>query len=239
MISRRVFILAAGGAPLVAADFWEKKKFPDWSEEEIRQMLGDSPWAKPLAASIRVDKPPDRGPVTWKDLGIPGSGDTPTVPGGSPVGGIGAPPKKKQVHADITIRWASALPVKQAQMIRKYGSEAQSSFEARRILEREESHYTIEVIGLPTIVAYKGANMLAYELKQSSTLTPRGKKPIAPGYVEIPPFGAYLSITFRFPRTEPIALADKEVEFISDAGMVKLKKKFDLKAMVYEGRLEL
>ncbi len=239
MIPRRTFLFGAGAAPLFAAGFWKKKKFPDWTEEEVRQMLSDSPWAKPVRVTVRVDSPPDRGPVTWKDLGIPGSGGTPTVPGGSPVGGIGAPPKKKQVHAAVTIRWASALPVKQAQMVRKYGAEAQSSFEARRFLERQESHYIIEVIGLPPILAYRGADFLADQLKRSSMLIPRGKKPILARYVEIPPFGAYLSITYRFPRTTPIVLADKEVEFFTDAGMVKLKKKFSLPSMLFEGGLAL
>ncbi len=37
-----------------------------------------------------------------------------------------------------------------------------------------------------------------------------------------------------FPRTDPIRLEDKEVEFQLEWGRVKIKSKFKLKKMVYD-----
>ncbi len=34
------------GAALVAADFWKEKDFTTWSDQEVQEMLTDSPWAK-------------------------------------------------------------------------------------------------------------------------------------------------------------------------------------------------
>ena len=42
-----------------------------------------------------------------------------------------------------------------------------------------------------------------------------------------------------FPRTDPITLADGDVEFEVKVGSLGVKKKFKLKDMVFHGRLEL
>lgn len=39
-------LLLAGTTPLSGAEFWEKKKYTQWSEKEARKMLTDSPWAR-------------------------------------------------------------------------------------------------------------------------------------------------------------------------------------------------
>ena len=48
-----------------------------------------------------------------------------------------------------------------------------------------------------------------------------------------------VDIIFVFPKTQPIAADDKEVEFILKLGQVEAKRKFNLKDMVYNGKLEL
>ena len=45
-----VWLLA--GAALVAADFWEEKDFTTWSDEEVEEMLTDSPWAKQVGIIV-------------------------------------------------------------------------------------------------------------------------------------------------------------------------------------------
>jgi hypothetical protein len=44
---------------------------------------------------------------------------------------------------------------------------------------------------------------------------------------------------FIFPRTDPITLDDKEVELDLKLGTMEAKRKFNLKDMVYNGKLEL
>ena len=46
-------------------------------------------------------------------------------------------------------------------------------------------------------------------------------------------------ILVMFPRSQTITLEDKQVEFVTMLGRQKLKRKFKLKEMVYNGKLEL
>ncbi|HUQ49197.1 MAG TPA: hypothetical protein VM056_00640 [Terriglobales bacterium] len=41
-----LFALSICGAALAADDFWEKKDFAEWSENEAKRVLEDSPWSK-------------------------------------------------------------------------------------------------------------------------------------------------------------------------------------------------
>ncbi len=228
----------------MASRFWEKKDFPDWSEEEVDKILTDSPWAKSMTVSFDLNPPSVRKPTTWQELGIPGdgrntqSGDM-TNKGGSPVGGIGVPRAAVRTEAYLTVRWSSAMPVKLAATLDKYGSKAATLPEARQEIERKDAFYVVEVFGLPSIIAYMGAQSLAYEIQQTAVLRTRRNRVIPVDSVYVPVHGAYLSITARFPRTPPITLKDKEVEFFASGGPFKFKKKFKLKPMVYKGRLEL
>jgi len=43
--------LAVGG--LLAADFWQKKKFTEWDQQEVAKMLNDSPWAKSFTVYLK------------------------------------------------------------------------------------------------------------------------------------------------------------------------------------------
>ena len=54
-------------AALVAADFWEEKDFTTWSDEEVREMLTDSPWAKSVRITVsRGATECANVTITWK-----------------------------------------------------------------------------------------------------------------------------------------------------------------------------
>ena len=44
---------------------------------------------------------------------------------------------------------------------------------------------------------------------------------------------------FRFPKTDPISLDDKEVEFTTKIGTMTIRRKFKLSDMKVRGQLEL
>jgi hypothetical protein len=48
-----------------------------------------------------------------------------------------------------------------------------------------------------------------------------------------------LELYMVFPKTDPIALEDKEVEFVAKVGENTIKQKFRLKDMVFNNKLEL
>ncbi|MCL5743645.1 MAG: alpha/beta hydrolase, partial [Acidobacteria bacterium] len=75
--------------------------------------------------------------------------------------------------------------------------------------------------------------------KSGTTLVRKGKAALVPQEVTVHRVQNGLSIVYQFPRTDPITLEDKEVEFISRVGPVEFKRKFKLKEMVYGGKLAL
>jgi hypothetical protein len=77
-------------------------------------------------------------------------------------------------------------------------------------------------------------------LKNATSLQRKGKDPIAPERVEIVHNSGQEGILFTFPRRPAsIAPADKDVTFVTRVGPLRIKAKFSLKDMLYQGRLEL
>ena len=180
----------------------------------------------------------------WDRIPVAGTRQTPpgTAPDygiGSPVGGIGAGKPKLPGDAPITILWASALPVKQAIAMTRFGQDGAKSDEARRVLDRSEPDYVLEIYGLPAMIAHRGTQMLQAEVKRTAHLLLKDRRVIRPGSVYAPIKAGKLVITMRFPRVEPIRVQDKWVECFADAGAFRIRKRFDLKPMLYRGRLEL
>ena len=132
----------------------------------------------------------------------------------------------------------SALPVKQALLKTKYGAEAGTA-DAKKILEQAEPQYLIAVIGLPAQFARANSERLQEQLKPATTLTVKGKDPITADKVEVLPQNNQAGVMFRFPKTDPISLDDKEVEFATKIGPMVIKRKFKLSDMKVKGKLEL
>ncbi len=260
-----VGIIALGGPK-----FWEKKDFSDWSKKEIKQMLTKSPWAR--SVTIRLGGLQTSGPQAagGGPGGLAGGGAGNTQGGEPPVGGGGSynpggaslggggrggPPPS----LSATVRWYSALPVKQALAAHRYGSEAQEDED----LKSEETHYTIGLSGSGLSgVLFSDQNIpkseteqdpwvaLTERLKSDSILKISGREPIqaveirirnAPELDVVDAGEASVSaeLLVMFPRSQTITLEDKTVEFVTRLGRQKLKKGFKLKEMVYKGELEL
>ena len=112
--------------------------------------------------------------------------------------------------------------------------------ESQQLLERPEPQYVITLMGLPVRYAR------AIESLKTETVLKRNKKPPIAltelGVQQVPATAqaaATLVVVFAFPRTDPITLEDKDVEFVTKLGEIDIKKKFNLKDMVFHGQLEL
>jgi len=237
-LARRSLLVLLTGAGSAQAAFWERKRFAEWSEEEVRRLLTDSPWAQVLNIPLKLEKPEPGGPATWKD--VPGAG--PSLPdaspggmGGSPVGGIGAPRPKLPTSAQIIVRWRSALPVRQALVRHKFGAEI-DSVPARRLLELEEPFYVIEVLGIPSLVAHRGPEYLQTELFRTAFLRTRAGRLLRAESVYVAVQGLFLGITLRFPRKDPLRREDGWVEVGGRAEAFEFLRRFDLRRMTYAGR---
>ena len=270
-MKRHVFValVVAFGVGMIALGgqkFWEKKEFPDWSKKEIRQMFTKSPWARSVTIRLGGMQPSKGSSSTGTNLGgspAGGAGNYPQgsgtgYPGGAGLGGGRGGGGGFASSLSLTVRWYSALPIKQALAAHRYGSEAQ----ADENLKREETHYTIGLSGVTGALflgdrssSKSGTESDPWQaifdrLKSESFLKTSGREAIqavevqmrsAPelDVVDAQEMGARAEILLMFPRSQTITLEDKQVEFATMLGRQKLKKKFKLKEMVYNGKLEL
>lgn len=240
--ARLLLTALPAAALLYAGTFWETSDYLSWSKAEVEQVLYDSPWAK--AGEI------DAAGGGGGGFGLPGgsSGGGVGFPGGGgrspggvhlPNGGWGVPLasgyNEYDGHdAEVTVRWNSALPVRQALVRAIDGLAPQVKDE---MLHRAPDYYIIELTSLPLAGAW-----LAEEperLRQSSRLVRKGQPTIRASRLEIIPHPGAPGALVYFPRDEEITLDDKSVQFEMTPGEVNVKAKFKLKEMVFRRKLEL
>jgi hypothetical protein len=159
--------------------------------------------------------------------------------------GSGRPNANSDAGTQVTIQWQSALPVQIAA-----AKKADPNADITNINPVDE--YVIAVIGLPVrALGGRAASIdtdqttdedeskaLEARLKQSTELLASGHEAIHPTKVALNQ-GADGRILLSFPKTDPITIGEKTVEFRLVAGRTEIRKKFNLKEMEYHGKLEL
>lgn len=250
-------MLAAG-----TTAFWTRD-FQDWTEKDAKLMLRDSPWAKQVAmpagarAVETVIEPGSNGaPPPSDSLGNPANTTTGTNmtvsanPGSagpadangrhtlsntrtaSTMGGeTGAP----EPEPALTVIWASATPVRLA--VLKIRSGSRTPAEAEIVQARQpRPNYVLAVVGLPPPEAGTDPNAPGGE----AWLKVNGRPPERANQSRYRKIGDSDVYFFNFPKaTFPLSAADGQVEFQMRMGSIHLKKKFDLAAMQFNGKLAL
>jgi hypothetical protein len=241
---RIVFLCLAGllvaGAAL-SEDFWVKKEYMQWTDEELKKLMTNSPWAK----DVTISAPPAAvgGGVPQRAAGQANGTDVESTGGGGGRGrgrGGGAANNDGGGPADVLITlnlsWRSALPMRKATVRSRLGEAAAVPPEAQQLITKDQEDYVIVVTGMPTRMARTVQNP---ELLKQSSLKIGKKAPIAPKGFDFQARTQSVDIIFVFPKTAPIVADDKEVEVVLKLGQVEVKKKFNLKDMIYDGKLEL
>jgi hypothetical protein len=254
-----VSLIVAGGLyTLLAADFWQTKKYTDWSEKEVLKILSDSPWA----AKASIPRPPMGAPggkggggggkgggmaFLPQDEGGGSSGGSGGGGGGGGGGkggggGMGGGGMSFSNEVELTVRWITALPIKQANVIRQYGKEAGTSPDAAKRLAREEQYYIAQIEGYP-------GRLTPEAVTAAAQLVVKGVPPVAPVQVEVSPGAASgrgappSNIFMVFPKAQTgghiLKIEDDEVEVVVNMPGLKMKRKFKLKDMVFNGKLEI
>ncbi len=248
---RRIFLfLAAFVGVAFAADFWIAKPYTEWSGKEAAKLLSNSPWARAVAVGARsVDGDSGVRP------GVAGSkipvANTPDG-GVGPMDAVGALPDGTRRPGDPTqaglgsdaahavVRWQSALPVKQALLVRKGHRDLTSPEDAKRVLEVPETHYVLAVSGLRMALPLGGAQRAMQEqIRISASLSIKGRDPILAERVEFAGRGNGVEIFVLFPRAQAISAEDREVEFRATTPAGAAQAKFRLKDMLVAGKLAL
>lgn len=244
---------------LLAASAWEKD-FSQWTSDDAKRILRDSPWSKQAVlrgqaapnapgadsggapASIPPSSGPSRAPATASQ-GQPGgmgpSGGGSAAPGGGP--GMGEPGGGGTAEAPqrtVLIQWLSATPVRLAELKQKAGNGQPSQADIQQATQPATS-YEVAVIGVPGSPQPNEDKQLA----GAATLNRKGKPPIQASDVKEQPLtgGQGRVLIFSFPKTDPISATDKSVEFRLARGPLpeEIRKDFKLKDMQYNGKVDL
>ena len=133
----------------------------------------------------------------------------------------------------VVISWRSALPMKQALARMQLGLNGAVTPQVRALLDQKEAGYVVSVDGLPARLAGSTANIRA-----DTSIKVGDKTRVGPDEALAQPSGNNLILGFVFPRA-PIASEDKTVEFVTRVGAFEIKGVFNLKDMVFHGRLEM
>jgi hypothetical protein len=236
----RRWLLAA--AMPVMARRWDRASFPDWSLEHVDKLLTNSPWAKSVTVPFRFSLPPRATkPSSFWQIGERGSLGLPpgwgkTAPSSSP---RSQAPVEAPAHTEayLTIRWASALPVRQAMAIQQFGKHGLDDARAQALLRDTPAEHVIEIAGFPTTMMTQGARRMEAELLASTEILFQGRKPVRPISVSVPEHGMHLMATLRFSRLSEIGEAGL-LQVSGRTGPIEFSQKFPVREMLYSGRIE-
>ena len=207
------FVLAGDAIAFAkTTDFWNKRQPDDWTEDEIQQLITDSPWAKPVLAENRAYSP-------QSPLG--GDGRQGRISGDS----------RRNTNPDATaakfpgyVRWLSAKPLIIAMKL--------------KLPPDFEGHYVIGVSGMPVISGHsQGDSGDSFDaLKEVTQLEVRGQQPAQPGIIQQDPSDTSTVLIGFLHQFLDLSTA-KVAEFKTTNGPFEIKAKFDLKQMKYKGEL--
>ena len=223
-----VWVLAC--AALVAADFWEDEEFTSWSDRDVQKMLTDSPWSKQVNIVMGGLREEETSRFTGDGVNFGGGG-------GRRGGGDGGFSGIRRTR--VSVVWINALPVRQAMVRNLIGHNGAIPPEGEQFLSEEDPFYTVAIVGLPP--AFEVLGQMVNEVLAETTLQRDDKDPIEPIDIGFLREGDQsIRVMFMFPRTDPITLDDREVEFITRLGSItEIKRKFRLRDMQVDGRLLL
>lgn len=249
-------VLVLSGVTLLASSDSQNRDASQWTADDVYRILHNSPWTKTVKVSHS-----ERGLANDNGAAVPNNnsrpaGSTPGRMGGMGRRGGGGTVSNSSTSSskgssgsnssteEVIIQWQSALPVRLA-------SAKDTEQDLSTVANQAPNEYLIGVIGIRlSDIGGPGARLdsstpteeetesLKNHLMSGASLLRGGHEPLAPSKVELDQ-GKDGRIVFHFPKSDPITSKDKAVEFRINTEGSKIQKKFILKEMEYENRLEL
>jgi len=212
---------------------WKTKQIPDWSENDAKDVLSESPWVKTFTPTMKQEQSNGsrRGGLGGVGIGIPGMGG---MGGRRGMGGGGYPGGGQSRRDDseppkVTLRWESAMPVRTAEL-KVHDNDAPTL---------DDKHYAIAVYGIPDRMLVGDTKKLEDQLKGKASIKRDGKKDFKPSSVEVLERPNGPVVVYMFPMTNEITKQDHRLEFDADLGRLELTQSFFTDDMVWQGKLEL
>ena len=225
-----VLLLAATGLSwAIGEQDWKEKPIAQWSTEDAKQVLTDSPWVKMVTPQNVRDLSPDErrngGDMQagiGKGVGIAGTG----LLGPRRQAEALARAHYKPTPNAVVVRWESARPVRAAER----------RFRESDVPMLDSDHYAIVVYDILTPKRYN----LARELRGIAFLKRDNKKDLKPSHVDIlRQDDGTATIVYLFPRKVEITKKDLRLLFIAQIGRLFVSQFFYTEQMQLEGQLEL
>jgi len=211
-----LFVLSA--LAVIAADGeWKNKQFPEWTEDDAKDLLKESPWVKIVAATLV--KPSAKEVQVISPMGRRKRREKSETT---------APPNAKP--PTLTLRWESALPVREAEL--KARDVAAPTLD-------DENHYAIAVYGIPRMMLKDDSKVMADELKRQAVLKRAGKKDTKPSSVEILLRDDGPVVLYLFPKSAAFDWRDHKIEFNAQMPGLKFTQAFSFDDMTFHGKLAL
>jgi hypothetical protein len=147
----------------------------------------------------------------------------------------------------IVLAWRTAMPVRQA-IARRTGQPVSDTEPNASVLLASgfPGQFRADVadpakLVADTVLKVKGKpDIHPTEAQIPAAAAPKGPPGGAPGFGGGKGFGGgNFDIVFVFPKSAGLTVDDKEVEFVTKVGKMNIRKKFKLKDMVVNGKLEM
>jgi hypothetical protein len=223
-------LLLADDSAAPADSAWKGKPASKWSDEDVVQVLANSPWVK----YVRPEHIRDLSAFERRDGGDMQAGIGKGLGLEALVGIFGGPKMTEaiarahaKVPADVVVvRWESARPMRIAEQ--RAG--------VTPVHLTDDDHYAIAVYGIPMPPGLNMANVL----KGISFIKREHQKDFKPSRVEIlrqPENTA--TIVYFFPRTVEITRKDGWITFVAQIGRLFVAQNFSTEEMQFQGALEL
>jgi hypothetical protein len=232
-------VIVAAGHLSAVDPVWKNKAEDRWTEEDAKQVLANSPWARQVSAVVTrrltEDQLREAGqmgqPRTVGNVGVDPKGSGPKVspnvftgPGGDDRGA-----RSLSQSIILKLRWESALPIRLAEL---------KSHEVEPPTLQGDG-YSIAVYGIPGGDFKGDPAKLGEPLKSLAALKREGKKDVRPTAVDVFLRESGVVIVYMFPLSAEITRNDRRIQFEAQIGRIVFSQDFDLGEMEFAGKLEL
>jgi hypothetical protein len=211
---------------------WKNKQYAEWTEDDAKEVMTNSPWAKSVTATPVKPNGKTGQPETHRTrIGIGGFGIGRSGSGeaGRRGGGDGASKASPDQPATLTLRWESALPMREAEL------------KARDIGAPDvaDDFYAVAVYGIPRGMIADDSKQTQDELKRLAVLKREGKKDLKPTRVDILLRDSGPLVVYLFSKSAELNWRDHGITFEAQVSRLKFSQAFSTDDMTFHGKLEI
>jgi hypothetical protein len=209
---------------------WKTKQYPEWTEDDAKEVMTNSPWAKSVVVTpTKPDGKTGEPESHRRRIGIGGFGIGRSGGAGRHGADDGTKAATPDQPATLTLRWESAQPIREAELkARDTGAP-----------DVADDFYAIAVYGIPRSAVTEDSKERQDELKKMAVLKREGKKDLKPTRVDILLREGGPLVVYLFSKSEEFNWRDHGITFEAQIARLKFSQAFSTDDMMFHGKLEL